>query len=40
MAVFLSEEKRGEILDMLRTLGCYRNDEWRQLDEVEVDQFR
>lgn len=40
MADFLSEEKREKVLEVLRFLGRSIEGEQRELNELEVDQYR
>lgn len=37
---FLSEARREEVLSALRALGCQEPGGWRELTDVEVENFR
>ena len=39
-ADFLSEKKREEVIMMIKTLGCYRREQWEEVREEELDNFR
>ena len=39
-ADFLSEKKREEVIMMIKTLGCYRGEQWEEVREEELDNFR